>query len=269
MDKGILIALIVLLCSTCFIIVPAAQAAPADVGRMTRATGVPVPLPQIEVGFTTAEEPEEVSLGLQIIFLLTVLAIAPSLLLMVTSFTRILIILSFVQRALATQQLPPRQVIVGLSLFLTFFVMAPTFQAINTEGLQPYLEKDIAQRDAFAVAVKHMRIFMFRHTRETDVALFVNLGELTRPATKEDVPTYVLVPAFMISELKSAFTIGILLFIPFMVIDMVVASVLMSMGMIMLPPVMISLPFKILMFVMVDGWNLIAGQIVASYHLGG
>ena len=147
--------------------------------------------------------------------------------------------------------------------------MAPTFSNINKEGLQPYLAKTIDQKTAIAVTVKHMRTFMFRQTYPKDVELFTRIGNLPRPANREQVPTYALVPAFMISELKTAFTMGVLLFIPFMVIDMVVSSVLMSMGMIMLPPVMISLPFKILLFIMVDGWNLLVGQIVASYHLGG
>ena len=237
-------------------------------GAAAAAAGTPVPLPQVSVGFAPAQTPEDVSLGLQIVFLLTILSLAPSIIMMMTSFTRVYIVLNFLQRALATQQLPPQQILVGLSLFLTFFIMAPTFSKINQEGVQPYLAKQADQKTAIAVTVKHMRTFMFRQTYEKDIALFTRLGNLPRPANREQVPTYALVPAFMISELKTAFTMGVLLFIPFMVIDMVVSSVLMSMGMIMLPPVMISLPFKILLFIMVDGWNLLVGQIVASYHLG-
>ncbi|MDY6967368.1 MAG: flagellar type III secretion system pore protein FliP [Spirochaetota bacterium] len=227
--------------------------------------GVRMPIPKITFDISEAKTPQDVSLGLQVLFLLTVLSIAPSILIMVTSFTRIVIVLDFIKRALTLQQMPPNQVIVGLAIFLTIFIMAPTFSEINKEALQPYLDKKIGHEEFFNRGLQPLRKFMFRQTRKKDIALFVELADLERPKNEEDVTTYCLVPAFMISELKRAFEMGIYLFIPFMVIDMIVASVLMSMGMIMLPPVMISLPFKIILFVLVDGWNLIIYEVVRSF----
>lgn len=217
----------------------------------------------LDFGTTTAEQ---TSTTLQLLLLLTVLSLAPAILVLMTSFTRIIIVLSFVRNALGTQQLPPNQVIIGLSLFLTFFVMAPTWNQINTEALQPYIQNQITQAEALDQAEDPLREFMFKQTREKDLELFVGLARMERPQTYGDIPTYVLIPAFVISELKTAFQMGFAIFIPFMVIDMLVASILMSMGMMMLPPMMVSLPFKILLFVLVDGWHLVVQSLVTSFY---
>ncbi|MDU4959895.1 MAG: flagellar type III secretion system pore protein FliP [Sporomusaceae bacterium] len=225
-----------------------------------------IPLPLLNVGVESATEPQDVALSLQILLTLTVLTLAPSILIMMTSFTRIVIILSFVRSALATQQMPPNQVLVGLALFLTFFTMSPYLSQVNQNALQPYLAGSLPQDAALTEALKPMREFMFKQTRENDIALFVNFSEGERPASQEDVPTTTLIPAFIISELKTAFQIGFLIYIPFIVIDMVVASTLMSMGMMMVPPVMISLPFKVLLFILVDGWHLIVRSAILSFN---
>lgn len=209
---------------------------------------------------------QQMSTSLQILLLLTVLSIAPAILILMTSFTRIVIVLSFVRNALGTQQLPPNQIIIGLSLFLTFFVMAPTWNQINTQALQPYLHNQITQTVALEKAEEPLRTFMFKQTRESDLELFVQLAKMPRPKTYGDIPTYVLIPAFIISELKTAFQMGFAIFIPFMIIDMIVSTTLMSMGMMMLPPMMISLPFKLLLFVLVDGWHLVVQSLVTSFH---
>jgi len=228
--------------------------------------GVRMPIPKIAFDIQEATKPKDVALSLQILFLLTILTLAPSIVIMMTSFTRIVIVLDFVKRALSLQQMPPNQVIVGLSLFLTIFIMAPTFTAANKNAIQPYLKGKMQNEKFFVEVLKPFRTFMLKQTREKDIALFVRMSKIKKPKTQEDVPTYCLIPAFMISELKKAFEIGVYLFIPFIVIDMIVASALMAMGMIMLPPVMISLPFKIILFVLVDGWNLIAYELVRSFH---
>ena len=229
-------------------------------------TGLATPLiPNINIDVGTATNPQEVSTSLQILALMTILSLAPAILIMTTSFIRIIVVLSFLRSALATQQMPPNQVIVGLALFLTFFVMSPYLQQANEKGLQPYLNGTITQERAIDETVKPIREFMFKQTRESDLALFVNLSQAPQPDTPEDVSTLTLVPAFVISELKTAFQIGFMIYIPFIVIDMIVASTLMSMGMMMLPPVMISLPFKILLFVMVDGWHLIIRSLIVSF----
>lgn len=225
-----------------------------------------VPAPLINIGIEPATEPQDVALSLQILLTLTVLSLAPSLLIMMTSFTRIVIILSFTRSALATQQMPPNQVIVGLALFLTFFTMSPYLGQVNQNALQPYLAGTLPQDAAITEAFKPIREFMFKQTRENDIALFVNFTEADRPASREDVPTSTLIPAFIISELKTAFQIGFMIYIPFIIIDMVVASTLMSMGMMMVPPVMISLPFKILLFILVDGWHLIVRSALLSFN---
>jgi flagellar biosynthetic protein FliP len=225
-----------------------------------------IPLPRINIGVTPATKPGDVALSLQILLLLTILTLAPTLLVLVTSFTRIVIVLSFVRTALGTQQVPPTQVLVGLALLLTFFVMQPVIQDINKNALQPYLANKITQPVALDRAQKPLRVFMFKQTREKDIALFYSFTKEPRPAKQADVPTYLLVPAFVISELKTAFQIGFAIYIPFIVIDMVVASVLLSMGMMMIPPVIISLPFKILIFLLVDGWNLTVSALFASYQ---
>lgn len=226
-----------------------------------------VPLPNISVGVGQSSDPQDVATSLQIVLLLTILTLAPSLLILMTSFTRIVIVLSFVRNALATQQMPPNQVLVGLALFLTFFVMAPTFSQINHDALQPYLNGQIDQTTAVQRAEAPMRKFMLNQfTSDKDLALFVSLSGLPKPNTSDDVPTYALIPAFALSELKKAFQMGFMIFIPFVVIDMIVASTLMSMGMMMLPPMMISLPFKIILFVLVDGWYLVAKSLISSFH---
>lgn len=236
------------------------------------AQGVPgpsnptLPIPRVNIGVTPSTKPSDVALSLQILLLLTVVTLAPTLLVLLTSFTRIVVVLSFVRTALGTQQVPPTQVLVGLSLLLTFFVMNPVIQDVNKNALQPYLSNKISQKVALDRAAKPLRAFMFKQTREKDIALFYSLTKEPRPANRDDVPTYLLVPAFVISELKTAFQIGFAIYIPFIVIDMVVASVLLSMGMMMIPPVIISLPFKILIFLLVDGWNLTVAALFASFN---
>jgi flagellar biosynthesis protein FliP len=208
----------------------------------------------------------ESSNALQILLLIGGLSIIPAILFTVTGFTRILIVLGFIRQAMGTQNTPPNQVLVGIALFLTLFVMAPTIGAIKKEAWEPLTHHHISTATALHRAEEPLREFMFKQTRTQDIALFVNLANIKRPKTRADVPTYVLIPAFIISELKTAFQIGFLIFLPFLIIDMIVASTLMSMGMMMLPPVLISLPFKILMFVLIDGWALVTHSLVASFH---
>lgn len=215
--------------------------------------------------FFNSSSPENVSTSVKMLLLLTVLSIAPSILILMTCFTRIVIVLSFVRTALATQQMPPNQVIVGLSLFLTFFIMAPTFQQVNQKALTPLFNEKITLEQAYDRAAEPFKDFMSAHTRQKDLALFLDYAKVEKPKSIQDIPLTALVPAFAISELKTAFQIGFMIFIPFLVIDMVVASILMSMGMMMLPPVMISLPFKILLFVMVDGWYLVVKSLLESF----
>lgn len=211
------------------------------------------------------DAPSSTARIVQMVALLTVLSLAPSILVMATSFTRIVVVLSFLRSALGAQQAPPNIVLVSLALFLTGFVMAPTFEKIYDEAVQPLLEERITEEEALGKAIDPMRTFMLRHVRQEDLRLFLDLSDSETPVTPETTPLRALAPAFMISELRRAFEIGFLLFIPFLVIDMLVASVLMSMGMMMLPPVMISLPFKLIFFVLVDGWRLVAGSLVQSY----
>lgn len=225
-----------------------------------------IPLPNINIGVEAANNPKDVALSLQILFMLTVLTLAPAILIMMTSFTRIIVVLSFLRSALATQQMPPNQVLIGLALFLTFFTMSPYINQINQNAMQPYVAGSITQEAAMTESLKPMREFMFKQTRENDLALFVNLSEMPRPDSPDDIATTTLIPAFVISELKTAFQIGFLIYIPFIVIDMVVASTLMSMGMMMVPPVMISLPFKILLFILVDGWHLLIRSLITSFN---
>ncbi len=222
-------------------------------------------LPKITVGLDEATKPGEVAVTLQILLLLAVLSLAPALIIMVTSFTRVAIIFSFLRHALATQQAPPNQVMIGLALFVSFFIMAPVWQDINENAFQPYMNEKISQQEAYSRALEPIRDFMFRQTREKDLALFVNLARMEKPENMAEIPTHVLIPAFIISEFRIAFQIGFLLYIPFLMLDMIISSVLMSMGMMMLPPVMISMPFKLILFVLVDGWYLIVGSIVAGF----
>ncbi|GIN61539.1 flagellar biosynthetic protein FliP [Robertmurraya siralis] len=215
--------------------------------------------------FFNNSDPANVSTSVKLILLLTVMSLAPSILVLMTSFTRIVIVLSFVRTALATQQMPPNQVIIGLSLFLTFFIMAPTFSEVNQQALTPLFNEEITLDEAYERASLPLKEFMSAHTRQKDLALFLEYSQAERPESIEDIPLTTLIPAFAISEIKTAFQIGFMIFIPFLVIDMVVASVLMSMGMMMLPPVMISLPFKILLFVLVDGWYLVVKSLLDSF----
>ena len=223
-------------------------------------------LPAIAMNLGNGDaKPAELVNVLRIVLLLTVLTLAPAILVMMTSFTRIVIVLSFLRQSLGAQQMPPNQVIVGLSLFLSMFVMAPTWTKIQNEALNPYLEEKISQKEAFSKAEAPMRAFMFGQTREKDLELFLSMSKMPKPQTREDVPTYVLIPSFIVSELNTAFQMGFMLYLPFLVIDMVVSSILMAMGMMMLPPMSISLPFKLLLFVLVDGWGLVVGSIVKSF----
>lgn len=222
-------------------------------------------LPTLQIGLGEANSPKQVSVLIEILLLFTVLSVAPAILLMTTCFTRLVIAFSFLKQALGTQQMPPSQVLIGLSLFLTFFIMMPVFTQMNKTAIQPYLAEDINAEEALQESVKPLRKFMFSQTREKDLALFLSMADKPKPQNREEVSTAILIPAFMISELKTAFQIGFVLFLPFLIIDMVVASVLLSMGMMMLPPIMVSLPFKLLLFVLVDGWYLIVGSLVKSF----
>jgi len=212
-----------------------------------------------------AESPQDFVSSIQILFLFTILTLAPSILIMMTSFTRIIIVLSFIRNALGLQQTPPNQVLIGIALFLTFFIMAPIGNQINSEAIQPYLKEEIDQKIAIDRAMEPIREFMFKQTRNKDLSLFMNVAKIDEAKNLKDIPNRVIIPAFIISELKTAFQIGFVIYIPFLVIDMVVSSTLMSMGMMMLPPVIISLPFKILLFVLVDGWNLIAKSLILGF----
>jgi len=233
------------------------------------AVQAPVPLvPMVDLRVRNPSTGKEVAFSIQVLLLLTVISLAPSLLILVTSFLRVSIVLDFVKRALSLQQVPPNQVLLGISLFLTIFIMWPTFQAVYTDSVKPLSDGAIGVEQAYRAAEKPLRIFMYKQLQGNpeNIRLFMSMRGLPKPASLADVPTYVLVPAFILNELTVAFKIGILLYIPFIVIDMVVASVLMSMGMIMLPPVMISMPFKLILFVLVDGWGLLTQQLVRSFH---
>lgn len=222
-------------------------------------------VPNVNIGLGTSDNPKDLALTLQIMAGLTILTIAPSILIMTTSFIRIVVVLSFLRNALSTQNVPSNQIVIALSLFITFYIMSPYWSQANDNGLQPYLAGTITQEEALTQVVNPLRDFMFKQTRESDLALFVNLSQAERPETQEQVSTFTLIPAYIISELKTSFQMGFMIYIPFIVIDMIVASTLMSMGMMMLPPVMISLPFKILLFVMVDGWHLLIHSLIVSF----
>lgn len=221
-------------------------------------------IPKITMALTQANDPATMNSALQILIVLTVLALAPSIIIMMTSFTRIIIVLGFIRNALGTQQTPPTQILVGIALFLTFYVMAPVFDKINQEAIQPYTQGKISLDVAYARGAEPLRDFMFKQTRKKDLTLFIKFADL-KPKNKKEIPTHILVSAFIISELKTAFQMGFVIFIPFLIIDIVVATLLMSMGMMMLPPVMISLPFKLLLFILVDGWNLIVSSLLLSF----
>ena len=240
----------------CLIILPVSSSWGTDPGYAT---------PYFSVGINDTEGPGMPTVTLQIFLLMTVLSLAPAIMIMVTSFTRIVIVLSLLRRALGTMQMPPNQIMVGLALFLTFFIMTPVWQQINKTALQPYLDKKISHQQALQNAVSPLREFMLKQTREKDLALFVDIAKMKRPQNASEIPTTVLIPSFIISEVKTAFQIGLLLYVPFLIIDMVVASVLLSMGMMMLPPIMVSLPFKLMLFVLADGWYLLVGSLVKGF----
>ncbi|RUS46362.1 flagellar type III secretion system pore protein FliP [Cohnella sp. AR92] len=219
------------------------------------------------VGININGENQEIGTSsLSLLLIITVLSLAPAILIMMTCFTRIVIVLGFVRTSLGTQQMPPNQVLIGLALFMTLFVMSPTLSQVNEQALQPYMKGEISQTDALSKAAVPMKEFMYKQTREKDLLLFMNYTKAEKPKTYQDIPLTVLVPAYAMSELKTAFQMGFMIFIPFLVIDMVVASTLMAMGMMMLPPVMISLPFKILLFVLVDGWYLVVKSLLTSFQ---
>jgi flagellar biosynthetic protein FliP len=222
-------------------------------------------LPEISLNLSQTTDPRQIVDTIRLLLLLTTLALAPAILLLMTSFTRVVIVLSFVRSALATQQTPPNQILIGLALFLTFFIMAPVYSQVKSEAIDPFLAGQITQEEALAAGEQPLRDFMYRQTREKDVALFVNMAAIAQPQTKEDIPMHVLVPAFVISELKTAFQMGFLIYIPFLIIDLVIASTLMAMGMFMVPPIMISLPFKLMLFVLVDGWYLVVKSLLESF----
>ena len=224
-----------------------------------------VPIPTISLSLDQTSEPERIATVINILFLMTVLTLAPSILILMTSFVRIIVVLGFLKQGMGTQNAPPNQVVVGLALFMTFYLMSPVWKDIEARAFKPFMANEISQREALGRALEPIREFMFLQTREKDLALFMQLAGETRPLNKAEVPTLSLIPAFVISELKTAFSIGFMLYIPFVVIDMVVSSVLLSMGMMMLPPVMVSLPFKLMLFVLVDGWNLMVGSLVRSF----
>ena len=224
-----------------------------------------LPVPRIDLGIGLTESPGDVAVTLQILFLLTILTLAPSILILMTSFTRSVIVLSFIRNALATNQMPPNQVIIGLALFLTFFIMAHVFGTVYQDALLPFLDGNLEAEEALAIGLEPIRDFMFSHTRERDLEMLILARGDAQPAGRDDVDTLTLIPAFVISELKTAFQLGFVIFVPFLVIDMIVASTLMAMGMMMLPPVMISLPFKVLLFVLVDGWHLVVRSLLMSY----
>ena len=219
-----------------------------------------------DISITDSTNPEGYVSSIQLLVVFTVLTLAPSILMMMTSFTKILVVLSFVRKALGTQQIPQNQILIGLALFLTFFIMSPVVSEINDDALQPYIKEEISQQQMTENVMKPIREFMFKQTKEKDIGLFLKISEIEEVETIDDIPTKILIPSFIISEIKAAFQIGFIIFVPFLVIDMVVASTLMAMGMMMLPPAMIALPFKLLLFIMVDGWNLIIGQLVSSFN---
>jgi flagellar biosynthetic protein FliP len=225
-----------------------------------------VALPSLNIGITNAQEPSEVAKTLQIVFVLTVLTLAPSILILMTSFTRIIIVFAFLRHALGTQQMPSSQILIGLALFLTFFIMSPVWQKINESALQPYFAEELSAQEALQEATIPLRQFMLKQTRKKDLSLLISIAKEPRPKDSQEVSMSSLVPAFVMSELQTAFQIGFLIYIPFLILDMVVACVLLSMGMLMLPPIMVSLPFKLLLFVLVDGWNLMVGSLVKSFY---
>ena len=224
-----------------------------------------IPFPKVDVQVGSSDNPQDVSVTLQILLLMTILALAPSIMIMTTAYLRIIIVFHFLKSALGTQQMPPGQLLAGVALFITFFVMAPTWNKVNEEALKPLMDEKISVDEAYNKGIEPIREFMFKNVRDEDLGLFLSLADMKRPNNRADLPTYIVVPAFVISELRTGFIIGFFLFIPFLMVDMIISSILMSMGMMMLPPMLVSLPFKILLFILVDGWNLIIGSVVRSF----
>lgn len=222
------------------------------------------PIPKLNVDVGTSQSGQDVAVTLQILFLMTILTLAPSIIIMTTSYLRIIIVFHFLKSALGTQQMPPGQLLSGIALFITFFVMAPTWNEVNDKALKPLMDKKITVEEAYDKGIEPIRNFMFKHVRNEDLELFISMANMGRPNSRDELPTYIIVPAFALSELRTGFIIGFFLFIPFLMVDLIISSILMSMGMMMLPPMLVSLPFKILLFVLVDGWNLIVGSIVRS-----
>jgi len=229
-----------------------------------QAPSQPIP-PFLRINLDQENEPGQVSAVLEIFFLLTVLSLAPAILIMLTSFTRIVIVLSILRQAIGTHQMPSNQIVIGLALFLTFFIMTPVWQKTNQNALQPYLAGDMGYKEAVEKASGPLRKFMVNHIREKDLGLLIKISKMDKPASVDDVPMTVIIPSFIIGELKTAFQIGFLLYVPFLIVDMVVASVLLSMGMMMLPPIMVSLPFPLMLFVLAEGWHMIVGSMVRSF----
>ncbi len=224
-----------------------------------------IPIPNVNISIQNARNPSQVASSLEILLLISLLSLGPSLVISLTSYVRFIIVFDFLKRGLGTQQMPPAQVMAGLALFMTIFIMMPVFVQINQEAIQPYIQGRIDLNNLYYKGIEPLRNFMFKITRPTDIALFLRAANINRVETYKDIPTYVLIPAFMLSELKTAFNIGILIMIPFLLIDMLVSATLMAMGMIMLPPIMISLPFKIIVFILADGWNLLVGSLLNSF----
>lgn len=224
-----------------------------------------IPIPKIGIDIGSSDSPEDVSVTLQVLLLMTVLSLAPSLMIMTTAYLRIIIVFHFLKNALGTQQMPPSQLLAGIALFITFFIMAPTWNQVNEKALQPLFDGKIGVEQAYDEGIVPIREFMFAHVRDEDLELFIGMAQMKQPENRIDLPTYILVPAFVLSELRTGFIIGFFLFVPFVMVDMIISSILLSMGMMMIPPMMISLPFKILLFVLVDGWNLVIGSMVRSF----
>lgn len=270
--KPIAIAMILMLCILTFFGISATASAASVKDTITAedpsvsGDNVKGSLGPLEFTLSTAEDGDTLASSLQMLFILTIITLAPSILIMVTSFTRIIIVLHFVRSALGTQTTPPNQVLIGLALFLTFFIMSPVFTKINTEAIKPLSAGEITKEEALQIGTAPIRTFMLEQTEIKDLRLFMDIAEIPTVDTVEDIPLTVIIPSFIISELRTAFIIGFLIYIPFIIIDMVVASTLMSMGMMMLPPSMISMPFKILLFIIADGWNLIIGEVVKTFY---
>jgi flagellar biosynthetic protein FliP len=235
------------------------------IGPASAAASTGIPAISIQMGQEGG--PGAPSLAMQIVVLLTVLSLAPALFVMVTSFTRIVIVLAFLRQAMGTQQVPPNQVLIGLSMFLTFFIMAPVWDRIQADAIEPYLSQKVSQEEALTIASKPLRQFMLKQAREKDLALFIRIAKLEPPRTPDDIPLRIVIPSYIVGELRTAFQVGFLISIPFLIVDMVVASVLMSMGMMLLPPILVSLPFKLILFVLADGWHLVVGSLVGSFLL--